>query len=300
MFKNVFSMKSLEKTITDYTYTDYYYRLMLIARSVFEWSGLPDGMDEKWIEKYLFNEGNCIFFKDDNMGFMVTKCAYGGKLNAYDEPTFVTPIATNYVGKSLENNIDAVIICNNDMMLPTANTIQLFAYRLAQISRTIDINIHAQKTPVMIKCTEKQRLSLVNVYKKWDGFTPVIFGDKNLDTDDMKTLKTDAPVVFDRLQIQKNAIWNECMTFLGINNANMDKRERLVDDEVQANNQQVAISADVMLKSREKACERINDIFGLNVSVKRRTKHAPILDDMEGGEYDDSGEIYRGSEKFNG
>ena len=108
-----------------------------------------------------------------------------------------------------------------------------------------------------------------------------IYVTKDFDLDSVKVLKTDAPIVFDKLQQQKHAIWNECMTFLGVNNANMDKRERLVDDEVQANNEQVGISAEVMLKSREYACEQINKLFGTKISVKRRQFNAPLLDDTE-------------------
>ena len=119
-----------------------------------------------------------------------------------------------------------------------------------------------------------------------NGNEPVIYGDKNLDIEAVKALKTDAPVVFPQLQLQKHAIWNECMTFLGINNANQDKRERLVDDEVQANNEQIEYSAQVMLKTREEACEQINRIFKLDkpISVEMRKMKKPELEDFEGME----------------
>ena len=268
---DLISFKTFAKELTDYTFTDYFYRLMLIARSIFKWNNLPNNIDEKWIEKYLFTEGKCAFFKDPIKGLMVAKCADGGSLNYYDEPTEIRPVATNMESSTVyTNHKDCVVIRNNDIMLPTARTIQLFAYRLADISRTIDININAQKTPLIILCSEKQKLTMKNVYKQWNGFEPVIYGDPNIDLNQVTVLKTDAPIVFDKLQYQKHAIWNECMTFLGINNANQDKRERLVDDEVQANNEQVEISAHCMLKAREQACEEINRIFGTNISVELR------------------------------
>lgn len=268
---DVISMKSIAQQLTNRTYTDYYYRLMLLSRSVFKWENLPNGIDEKWIERFLFNEGRCMFFKDKEKGFMVAKCTESGELNFYDEPTTLCPAATNYNNpEHLINNEECVLIKNNDEQIPTAPTIQLYALRLAEISRTIDINVNAQKTPVMIACSEKQKLTMKQVYKQWNGFEPVIFGDKNLDIDSIKVLKTDAPIVFDKLQYQKHSIWNECMTFLGINNANQDKRERLVDDEVRANNDQIEHSALIMLKARERACEQINEIFGLNIKVSLR------------------------------
>ena len=272
---NLLSYKSIANQLNNRTYTDYFYRLMLIARSLFKWEGLPNGIDEKWIEKYLFYEGTCVFYKDPNLGFMVTKWSTEGTLNAYDEPTTIRPYATNTMelnnGQLLDNNENCVIIRNNDDMIPTFPTIQLYSADLTNIKRTIDTNISVQKTPTVVTCTDKQKLTFKQAIKQRDENEPVIYGDKNIDINSINVLNTAAPIVFDKLQIQKNNIWNECMTFLGINNANTDKRERLVDDEVQANNQLIKANEDVMLKAREKACELINNMFGLNISVKRRT-----------------------------
>ena len=279
---NLLKMKEIAKFLNNRTYTDYFYRLMLIARSIFKWNNLPNGIDEKWLESYLFNEGRCIFYMDETLGLMVAKCSESGKLNYYDEPTALRPVATNYSNtKSYQNGSECVLIRNNDLMIPTRPTIELYAYRLAEIQRTMDINIHAQKTPVLIKCSERQRMTMKNVYAQWNGYEPIIFGDKNLNTDEIEVLKTDAPIVFDKLEIQKHAVWNECMTFLGINNANMDKRERLVDDEVQANNEQVEMSVEMMLKSRELACKQINKMFGTNISVELRNSQSVVNDSEE-------------------
>lgn len=285
----ILRMANENKNLNDLIYTDYYMRLMLMARSVFKWNNLPNGMDERWIERYLFNEGKCVFFKDREYGFMVAKCSPFGNLNYYDEPTLVTPVATNFSKRvTLENDKECVIIRNNDIMLPTAHSIRLFAMRLANVTRTIDVNINAQKTPILIKGSQRQQQTLINLYRKWSGNEPVIYGDKNLEANaELTVLNTEAPIVFPQLQIQKHAEWNEAMTFLGINNANMDKRERLVDDEVQANNEQIDVSADVFLKARERACERINELFDLNISVERRSDKENEKVVEEGTENDD-------------
>lgn len=145
MNNGVLSYESIARNLNDYTLTDYFIRLMLIARSVFEWEGLPGNMNEKWIEKYLFAEGKCVFFKDPVKGYMVTAVAPNGRLNYYNEPTSVRPYAIDYTGESLINDENCVIIKNNDMCTPTTRTIQLYAYKLASIDRTIDINVQAQK-----------------------------------------------------------------------------------------------------------------------------------------------------------
>ena len=264
------------KTITQLTFCDYLNRLTLLAQAVFHWEGLPNGINEKYIEKYLFTEGRCMFFKDFEKGWMVTKCTPEGEVNFYDEPTKLTPVATNYTPEkktSYINHDECAVICNNDICAPTEPTIRLFAARLTEVQRTADINIIAQKTPVIVTGSEKQRLSLKAVLKAWRGDEPIIHGDKALDGMELRTLNTAAPIVFDKLAIEKNKLWNECMTFLGINNANMDKRERLVDDEVQANNEQIALSALCMLKAREDAAKEISKLCGCNVTVTMRKLH---------------------------
>lgn len=214
-----------------------------------------------------------MFFQDFEKGWMVTRCAIDGELNYYNEPTKIRPYAINYTGdnESYTPGEDAVIIYNNDYMIPTHDTILLYAARIAEIQRTADINIIAQKTPVILKGSEKQRSSLMAVIRSWFGNEPLIFGDKSLDTSEMKVLNTAAPFVADKLAIEKSKQWNECMTFLGVNNANMDKKERLVDDEVQANNDQIELSGWTMLKARERAAKAISKLCGSEVTVSIRT-----------------------------
>lgn len=276
-------MKSIAKSLNDLTFTDYYYRLMLLARSLYKWDNLPNGISEKWIERFLFNEGKCVFFKHPDLGFMVTKIADNGQLNPYDEPTLITAHATNMDNVLLKNYVEGVIISNNDDNIPTTMTLQLYALRLAEISRTIDVNIGAQKTPNLILCSDKQLMTMKNVYKQYNGNEPVIYGNKDLDIDSIRVLKTDAPIVFDKLQLHKHAVWNECMTFLGLGNANQDKKERLVTDEVQANNEQIEASANIMLKARQEACDKINKLFGLNIKVSLRNIQTPSVEEFEKG-----------------
>lgn len=282
---DVISMKTIAKTLNDWTYTDYFYRLQLIAKSLFKWDNLPNGIDEKWIERFLFSEGECVFFKDPDKGYMVTKFATTGRLNAYDEPTLIKPIATGYSGNLLENGVDCVIIKNNDIALPTSPTLQLFAYRLAEVTRTADVNINAQKTPVFILCDDKQKMSFKQAMKQISENEVAVYSYKQFGIDSIKAIKMDAPVVFDRLEIQKHSYWNEAMTFLGINNANQDKRERQIVGEVEANNEQVSAGCNVFLKARETACDAINKLFNLKepVKVSLRDMKIPTFNDVERG-----------------
>lgn len=273
-------------SVTALTYNDYFYRLAMLAQSRYKWNGLPNGIEERHIERLLFSEGRCMFFHDDTVGWMVAKCAEAGSLNYYDDPTKLLPVATNFTPdtpEEYENGETAVLILNNDYARPTAHTIMLFAARLTELQRTADINIHAQKTPVILKTTEKQRLSAKSVYNQWNGFEPLIIADKAIDEGiTMEAIRIDAPVVFDKLTIERNKAWQECMTFLGIDNANTDKRERLVDDEVRANNQQIELSAHVMLKARQEAARQMSELCGCKITVELRDVQKPAEAAQEG------------------
>lgn len=115
---------------------------------------------------------------------------------------------------------------NNLLELPTSSTINLFAYRLYETERTIDTNLIAQKTPVLIEGDTKTILTLKNTYMSFAGNTPFIFGNKDYNINQkLNALKTDAPYLIDKLELHKHEIWNEALTFLGIDNANTDKKK---------------------------------------------------------------------------
>lgn len=280
----ILTMIDGEEMLNNLTYTDYYYKLMLKARSLFKWNNLPNGIDEKWIEKFLYYDGNCCFFKDKDKGFMVGKIETIGKLNYYDEPTKIKVMLNNYISEELENNINCVIIRNNEDMIPTQPTTKLFSYRLANIERTIDTNIENQKYPLFIRSGEKQKQSFLQAMKQKTKNKFLIFTDKDFDIKAFESIKTDIPIVFDKLQIQKTNIKNEYLSFLGINNADITKRERLISNEVDANNEEIQVNEDVMLETRKKACTLINKMFKLNISVERRNN---LDNDINVGDNDD-------------
>lgn len=270
---NVLTMPSSDKRLNNITYTEYFYRLELIAKALFKWENLPNDMEERWIENYLCWYGGCVFFRHPTFGYMVAQIAETGRPNFYNDPTKIKPIFYNmaYEGPQLINNNNCIIIRNNDDMIPTIATVKFYAYKLANIERTIDTNIIQQKTPLIVHMTDKQKQSYMQAVKERDANEHVIYADKQMDMDSIKTLNTTAPIVFDKLSYQKHMVYNECMTFLGVNNANMDKRERVQSAEVAANDEQIQANEDVMLKARQEAAERINKMFGTNIRVTRRS-----------------------------
>lgn len=267
--QKVVSELAEEEFLNTWTTADYLYRLKEYALNTFEWLNLPSTVDARFIELALFEEGKVCFFKDKLIGYLALKVNESGLQNIYNERSTKRIYANNGFNRvrTLENS---VVIYNNYLRMPTFTTVNLYAIRLARVTRSIDLNIEAQKTPILITCPENQKLALENVYKQYQGNAPVIYTDSEFNLDSVNVLKTDAPYVADKLTLYKHDLWNEAMTFLGIDNSNQDKKERLVSDEVGANDEQIEQARFNMLDARKEACHKINEMFGLNIDVKFR------------------------------
>lgn len=262
------------------TYLQYYMHLAELAMSMFKWKNLPDTVDARFLELTLFEDGQIVFFKDEELGYLCLQCTVNGGFNVYRTPTNRRAYAVNGYQKNL-TEADSVIIYNNFLRTNSMLDVRNFAERLYNIDRTIDVNINAQKTPILIKCDEQQRLTMLNTYQQYDGNQPVIFGDKALNTNAFQVLNTGAPLVADKLYILKTQLWNECLTYLGISNINVQKKERLITDEVTRNQGGTIASRYARLEARRQACDQINMMFGLNISCDYREDYRDITLDIE-------------------
>lgn len=246
------------------SFMEYYNRLTELSISMFKWTNVPETIDIRFLELILFGDGMSVFFKDEDIGFLSLRCMIGGHLNLYNIPDERRAYAANGYQMELDES-NSVIIFNNKLHTNSVLTVENFARRLWNLDRTIDVNCNAQKTPVLISCDETQRLTLKNVYMQYEGNQPVIYADKNLNPNSLKVLSTQAPYVADKLYQLKTQIWNEALTYLGISNVNMTKKERLISDEVIRNQGGVIANRNSRLKERQSACEQINRMFGLDM-----------------------------------
>lgn len=271
------------------TYLQYVNRLTELSISMFEWKNLPNTIDARFLELALFNDGMAVFFKDEVMGYLGLQVMIGGALDVYRIPITRTAFAQNGYQINLDPN-NSVIIFNNMLHTNSILDVQEMSKRLYEIQRTIDVNVIQQKTPKIITCTENQRLVMKNLYAQYMGNEPFIFGDKNLDLSGIKTFDTTSPYVADKLYDLKTQYWNEALTYLGISNVNTVKKERMVTDEVQRNLGGTIASRYSRLFMRQQACEQINRMFGLNISVDYR-EDMQVLDTFDASKANLSNEI---------
>lgn len=275
------------------TYNDYLARMRKIALSMFEWQNLPATMNSRYLELCLYYKGQAALLYDDDYGFINTQAADSGYINIYGLPTRINCFSYEYnqmrelyvPDVNSAKNQECILVMNNYERIPTAATISLFANRMSEAQRTADINVQAQRTPVLILGDKPQELTLRNLYAQYDGNSPVIFGNQNqLTTDSMQVLKTDAPFVAKELMEYKMQIWNEFLTFLGVNNL-AEKRERLISNEVDSNNELVNLNLQSYLAPRKQACNEFNAKFGLTgdkaISVKVRSDLYNIIKQAE-------------------
>ena len=260
-----------ESAITNRESYDFYYdRIKELKISMFEWQNMPEEIDVRFLELMLFERGAVVFFKDEELNqYLCLPVTLGGKWNVYRIPLIRRAFAINGYNRKLTID-NSVIIYNNALRTNSVRETILFAKRLSNFDRVIDVNVQAQKTPLIIRCDEKERLTLENLYMKYDGNQPIIFGDRNLSQQPLECINTDAPFLADKIYQLKTEYWNEMLTFNGISNLNIQKKERLVTDEVARSQGGTIASRYSGLNARLRGCELINNMFGLNIDCRYR------------------------------
>ena len=289
------------------SYGQYLTMLTELSTSMFDWQNLPSTINQRFLELTLFTDGFAVFFKDEDLdaesitgipdtdneagAYLALQVSINGRLNVYREPISYRAYAVNGYQKQLNNN-NSVIIYNNMLHTNSVMIAKIFARRLYNLDQIINVNANAQKTPILITCDESQRLTLLNMYQQYDGNAPVIFADKNIDLNSIKSINTQAPYIADKLYTLKTQYWNEALTYLGISNVSFQKKERMVQDEVIRSQGGTIASRYSRLQSRRDACDKINNMFGLNISCDFREDYSETDDElMIEGETGHEGEV---------
>ena len=274
-----------------YSYNIYSDKLKEIVVTLYKWVGLPDEIDERFLELSLFEKGNIVFSKDEDADlYFVMRSANVGEWDLYNRPKRRDLYANTGINL-VRDNSNSVIIYNNVLRTSSWPVVNYFADRFYFYDNVIDLNINAQKTPVLIRCNENERLTMQNLYEKYEGGQPVIFGDKNLSTTPIEVLKTDAPFVANDVYDMKVKYWNEFLTYFGVSNVNINKKERMTTDEVNRQLGGAIAARGSGLLMRKQACDEINRMFGLDIDVIFNEDYQLRVDDPEDELIDENEEI---------
>ena len=263
-----------------------YYQMLALNR--YKWENLPNGIESRYIEQMLYDNGECAMFDHPNLGLCVLRSSSRENLNIYGEPTKLTLTGFNEHRTVMMD--ECVRILNNDLGLPTLQNIVYYARRMAEIDDIIMQNLRQQRVPYLFATDENNSFSMKSLYDRMYQGEPAIFIDKEMlkgEPENIMVIPTTAPYLVDKLQIQKQEMERELLTFLGINNT-LEKKERLLVDETNSNNQFIKMASDIGYKQRQLACQKMNEMFGLNISVKE------TQDEMK-QEVVNDGELYDGN-----
>lgn len=245
------------------TYMMYRDWILSIAMNRYKWLNLPKSCDERYLEFTLATQG-CATICNAG-GVWVSTQAATGMPNLYDDPVDWRSVGNN--GWSVEADpTTGVVVWDNTLRYPIWRNINLWAQRLAEIDRTVDINLNHQKIPWIFTCDQSKKLDLTNVVKQAMGGEPAILGYKGLEQYKGELLCTPVDFKGNELLDAKKRIWSEIYTFLGIENIDA-KSERMIEAEVMSASQPSDLRALDGLRCRRQACEYLNDMFDLNLQV---------------------------------
>ena len=260
------------------TYDAYVDRITEIAISAFEWLGLPKTVDTRFLELAFFTYGKVCGFEDE-VGILTLPFNPYSNFDVYGNPTKAEIYSPYNSFHRAITSEEAAFGYNNMIRTNSIDMSRLFAMRLYNLDRIIDVNANTLKSPVVITCDEEQRLTLLNLFKEVDGNAPVIFGSKNIDLRAIAALNLNPNYVGDKLTELKTNIWNEMLTYNGVPNVQINKKERLVTDEVTRGMGGTLACRYSKLNARRQFAELLNDRFGLDVWVDFKNSVDNLQDD---------------------
>ena len=249
------------------TYEMYKRQMLTLAENVFEFLILPEYIDTAYLNKILLRRGSIAFFNDEVLGVLALPYTNVGSLDVYGRPKKIIAMAQNGYRKTL-NYGEFVIMYDNNGRYPIYLDILQYAERLAMFQRVMDINIAQQKTPRFWKTKAEKEQSVKDMVNNVDGFENIVLTYNDIDLNDTTLVLEPAPYIADKVDLNKDKIYNEFLRLIGIANLSFQKKERNIKDEVQAMQGGTIASRYSRFEPRKKAIDMINKKFKINMKVK--------------------------------
>ena len=270
------------------TYQMYLREMLTLAENVFEFENLPDFIDVAFLNKKLLRDGSIAFFKDEYLGVIALPYTVMGTLDIYQRPQKIMAIAPNGSYRRTLEPEEYVIMYDNNGRYPLFLDITQYAERIALDTRTIDINILQQRTPRFWKTSSDKERTIRDIINNVDGLENTVLTYEDINIDDIQLILQPAPYVADKIDIQKEKLWNEFLRLIGIANMNFQKKERNIKDEVLASQGGTIASRYSRFEPRQKAIKQINEKFGTNINVRYYdgipTSEKDVIEDIEESE----------------
>ena len=249
----------------------YYFNTFIgISQIVFEYENMPDSVNIEYMEKRFLYEGYCFFFRDDILGYL-TLCGSYRDLDVYGWPTRFAARGQN--GRYFNNELNSgncIMMYDNIEREPILDNLALYANRLADMVISMQANIRKQKTPYIVSADQDTLLTVQNILRDINANLPEVITKKGFNKEDISVWQLTAPLIVKDIREEFNACFNECLTYIGIPNVQMQKRERMISDEVNRSLGGVEANSYRRYQARLYAFDKVNKMFGLDIKVKNR------------------------------
>lgn len=247
-------------------------RLTEIVLNIFKWDNLPKEINQQAMQKAIMLDGFCIFFRDKQLEQYYALTGSISGVDVYGYPSVARPISKNSSITFGDYDIDkdCVVIYANKTRTCATPIINEYVHRLVEIDLAILLNTKAMKHPVIFKTTEQKRESFESLLRQYEDSWNIITCDKQLDIEnslDVINLGVNAQEILNLIK-EKESTLNEFYNIFGVTST-VEKRERIVSGEINVQLQQTAVNTNMWLSCQKLACDKINDIFGLNLDVNR-------------------------------
>ena len=261
------SSKSKNSQITNYyTYLMKLRQCRALAENVFCYENMPEMIDVAYMNAVLVNKGAIAFFKDEVMGLIALPFSISGKLDVYGRPQRIIAYGKNGYNKPL-NKGEFVIMYDNYGRYPLILDIYQYSERLAELERTKDINIRQQRTPRIWQTSDEKMRTLKDILNNVDAYSDDVIAYDSFAIDEINGVLLPAPFVADKLQDEKEKLWNEFLRLIGVSNVSIQKKERNIKDEISASNGGTIASRFNRFEPRKKALEQIKEKFDIDIKV---------------------------------
>lgn len=264
--------KTVNSQLYNYkTYLNYKDKMLSLALNVFQFKNMNPFIDMSRVNYSLFCNGSIAFFKDDVTGELIAlPYTVVGSLDMYGRPQAIRPLPYfgAYNRTLYKRNNEFVIMYDNEARLPLYPKLIESAERMALIKRNIDINIAQQSTNRIWTAPEEKMATLKGLLEQVDSNVNTIVAYDGLDVNEINTILNVAPFVADKLNDAKKEEWSEFLEMVGITSSVVQKKERLITDEVFTSMGGTIASRFNRYESRRKAVEEINRLFNTDIEVE--------------------------------
>lgn len=288
------SNKKLARFENNVEFQNTFQQLYTTAMNVFKWEGLPDTCDERMLERAFLLSGRALFCQVEGSlltlagggssnltiyGYPVEAWGWGyngfsRQFRLYVPGTDISTEVRKTAGGSNAAGYEAVLGYDNANAYPYVSYLVNAAKRLTDMMRSMDVVIQNLKQPVIITCEESMVNTVKETLNQRESNVTAIISSGRLPVDSFKVWDTKPnPETLIAMREHYEWVHNNVKTILGINsNEQVDKKERLLVDEVNANNMQRVESVEKRLVYRQKCADLVNKAFGTNISVRLRNE----------------------------